>query len=70
MAAGYLHREMPVPPQIGEALGAMEYRRRAYKQIGQAYIDGQNVSSAIKQLFTEVDRCDKIIEKLRELVTS
>lgn len=73
MAAAYHHEGKPVPPEVGEALGAVEHRRRAFKQVSQIYIEansGIGVRTIIERFLKDVDRDAKAVANLLALRAS
>ena len=73
MAAAYHHEGKAVPPEVGEALGAVEHRRRAFKQIKTIFIEansGIGVKPIIERFLADVDRDAKAVAALLALRVS
>ena len=72
MAAAYHHEGRPVLPEVGEALGAIEHRRRAFQQVKQIFLEsnsGIGVRSHIEKFLADIDRDSKAVAQLLELRT-
>jgi hypothetical protein len=63
LAAAYSHEGRPVPPELGEALGAVEYRRRAFQQIKGAIEDGAR-SPVVKRYIQDIAKHNEAIQRL------
>jgi len=67
MAAAYRHEGRPVPPELGEALGAVEYRRRAFQQIKTVIEEGQSgigVKPLVERFLEDVKKHHDTIQRL------
>lgn len=72
MAAAYRHEGKPVPAQVGEAIGAVEYRRRCFWQVKQVLLEsssGIGVKKIVEHFLDEIKPHTETIQKLLELHT-
>jgi hypothetical protein len=70
LAAAYTYEGRPVPPEVGEALGAVEHRRRAFKQIKEVLTgtsSGIGVKSLVERFQKDIVRHHETIQRLLEL---
>lgn len=73
LASAYHHEGKPVPPEVGEALGAVEHRRRAFAQVSQIFIEansGIGVRKIIERFLADIDRDAKAVAELLALRAS
>lgn len=70
MAAAYRHAGKLVPPQVGEAIGAAEYRRRCFTQVKRVLLEsssGIGVKKIVERFLDEIKPHSAAIQALLEL---
>jgi hypothetical protein len=70
MAAAYHHQDRSVPPEVGEAIGAVEHRRRAFEQIQKLLLEtstGLGLRKPIERFLADIDKDAEAIQALLAL---
>lgn len=70
MAAAYVAEGKPVPPEVGQALGEVEHRRREFKQVKQIYVEqtsGIGVKPIIQKFLERTQGAGEAMKRLLEL---
>jgi hypothetical protein len=70
MAAAYHHEGRPVPPEVGEAIGAVEHRRRAFEQVQKVLLEtssGIGIRPFVERFLADIDRDAKAVARLLAL---
>lgn len=70
LAAAHHHRNEPVPPEVGEAIGAVEHRRRAFAQFQTVWLQtssGIGTRSFVERFLADIDRDAEAIARLLAL---
>lgn len=70
LAASYVAHGKPVPPEVGEALGEVERRRREFKRVKQIYVEstsGIGVKPIIQRFLENTKGAQEAMQRLLAL---
>jgi hypothetical protein len=70
LAAAYHHENKPVPPEVGEAIGAVEHRRHAFANFKQVWLgscSGIGMRKVLERFMADIDRDARAVADLLAL---
>jgi len=73
MAAAYHHEGNPVPPEVGEALGAVEHRRKAFEQVQKVWLEtssGIGTKAFVERFLADIEKDAAAVKALLALRTT